>query len=100
MKKFKSNLREVTAVYKTNDSIHNIKVSSSKDVNEFIRTIYPVEINIREAMLVLYLNNSNRTVGYSVASIGGITATLADPRLILRDELRIVNQRREVSSLL
>ena len=48
------------------------------DVNDFIRTVYPVEINIREAMVVLFLNNANRTVGYSVASIGGITATLVD----------------------
>jgi len=87
MKTFKSNLREVTAVYKTNDSVHNIKVSSSKDVNDFIRTIYPVEINIRESMLAVFLNNSNRTLGYSIASIGGITACLVDIRLVLRDAL-------------
>jgi len=57
------------------------------DVNDFIRTVYPVAINIREAMMVLFLNNSNRTVGYSVASIGGFSATLVDLRLILRDAL-------------
>ena len=87
MKTFKSKLREVTAVYKTVGSIQNVKISSAKDVNDYIRTVYPVAINIREAMVVLYLNNSNRTVGYSVASIGGITGTLVDVRLILRDAL-------------
>ena len=87
MKKFKSKLREVTAVYKPNDSVQNVKITNSKDVNDFVRTIYPVEINIREAMLVLYLNNSNRTMGYSIAGIGGITATVVDIRLILRDAL-------------
>lgn len=87
MKTFKSKLREVTAVYKTRNSIPNIKISSSKDVNYFIRTVYPVEINIREAMIVLYLNNSNRTLGYSIASIGGITRTVVDVRLVLRDAL-------------
>jgi len=89
MKTFKSNLREVTAKYKTNDSVHNIKVSSSKDVNDYIRKIYPVEINVREAMVVLYLNNSNRTLGYSIASIGGITATLLDVRLVLQSALLV-----------
>jgi DNA repair protein RadC len=84
---FKSKLREVSAVYKSNDSVHNIKVSSAKDVADYIRQVYPVEINIREAMVVLYLNNSNRTVGYSIASIGGITSTLVDIRLVLRDAL-------------
>ena len=87
MKTFKSNLREVSAVYKSNSSIHNIKISSSHDVNDYIRKVYPVEINIREAMVVLFLNNANRTVGYSVAGIGGFTATLVDIRLVLRDAL-------------
>ena len=87
MKRLKSNLREVSAVYKKNLSVQNIKVASSQDVNAFIRTIYPVEINIREAMVAVFLNNSNHTLGYSVASIGGITGTLVDVRLILRDAL-------------
>ena len=84
---FKSKLREVSTVYKTSDVVPNVKISQSKDVADYIRQVYPVEINIREAMLVLYLNNSNRTLGYSVASIGGITGTLLDVRLVLRDAL-------------
>jgi DNA repair protein RadC len=87
MKKFKSKLREVSAVYKTKDDISNVKIGGSQDVNDYIRSVYPVEINIREAMVVLYLNNSNRTIGYSVASIGGITGTVVDVRLVLRDAL-------------
>lgn len=80
-------LREVSAVYKTNDVVPNVKISSSKDVADYIRQVYPVEINIREAMIVLYLNNSNRTLGWSIASIGGISGTVVDVRLILRDAL-------------
>jgi DNA repair protein RadC len=87
MQTFKSKLREVTAVYKTVNDIYNVKIGKSQDVNDFIRTVYPVEINIREAMVVLYLNNSNKTLGYSIASIGGITGTLVDVRLVLRDAL-------------
>lgn len=87
MKTFKSNLREVSAVYKKHASVQNIKISSSNDVNVYIRKIFPVVINIREAMMVLFLNNSNRTLGYSVVSIGGITGTVVDVRLVLRDAL-------------
>jgi DNA repair protein RadC len=87
MKTFKSKLREVSAVYKPHPTIQNVKISCSMDVNDFIREVYPVAINIREAMMVLYLNNSNRTMGYSIASIGGITGTLVDIRLVLRDAL-------------
>jgi DNA repair protein RadC len=87
MKRFKSKLREVTAVYKTKEDISNVKIGGSRDVNEYIRSVYPVSIEIREAMLVLLLNNSNRTLGYSIASIGGLTGTLVDVRLVLRDAL-------------
>jgi len=87
MKTFKSTLKEVNALYKHEKIIHNIKVNSSSAVNEFIRNIYPVEITYREAMLALYLNNSNRTISYSIISIGGYTGTLADVRLILKDAL-------------
>ena len=87
MKTFKSKLREVSAVYKSHPTIDNVRISCSMDVNDFVRKVYPVAIDIREAMIVLYLNNSNRTVGYSIASIGGITGTLLDVRLLLRDAL-------------
>jgi len=87
MKTFKSKLREVTAVYKTKEDITNVKIGGSRDVNEYIRSVYPVSIDIREAMLVLLLNNSNRTLGYSIASIGGLTGTIVDVRLVLRDAL-------------
>ena len=87
MKTFKSKLREVTAVYKSKEDITNVKIGGSRDVNEYIRSVYPVSIEIREAMVVLLLNNSNRTLGYSIASIGGLTGTLVDVRLVLRDAL-------------
>ncbi len=87
MKIFKSKLREVTAVYKTVDDINNVKISQSRDVNDYIRKVYPVPIDIREAMVILFLNNANRTLGFSIASIGGLTGTLVDVRLVLRDAL-------------
>jgi len=87
MKQFKSKLREVRAIYKSNQDVNNVKISSSRDVSEYIRSVYPVSIDIREAMLVLLLNNSNRTLGYCIASIGGLTGTIVDVRLVLRDAL-------------
>ena len=87
MRKYKSTIKEVNALYKAEKTIHNVKVNSSMVVNDFIRKVYPVDITYREAMVVLYLNNANRTLSYSIASIGSINGTLADIRLILRDAL-------------
>jgi DNA repair protein RadC len=87
MKTFKSTLKEINAFYKVEKEIHNVKISSSSVVNELVRKIYPVDITYREAMLVLYLNNSNITVTYSIISVGGLVGTIADVRIILKDAL-------------
>jgi DNA repair protein RadC len=87
MKIFRSRLREIKATYKTVNDVNNACIQSSKDVANYFRRIFPVELNEREAMIVLYLNNSNTTVGFSTAGIGGITSTAVDVRLILRDAL-------------
>ena len=87
MKILKSSLREIRAKYKTVKDVNNACLHCSNDVAEYFRRIFPVELNEREAMIVLYLNNSNTTVGFSTAGIGGITSTVVDVRLILRDAL-------------
>ncbi len=77
----------MSAIYKIEKDIPNVKVTQSSIVNEYIRKVYPVELTYREAFVVLYLNNSNRTLGFSIISIGGITGTLVDIRLILKNAL-------------
>lgn len=64
------------------------KITSSRMASEFIRSIYPTgQINHRESMYVIYLNNSNKIVGYYLLSTGGITGTLADVRLVFQGAL-------------
>ncbi len=77
----------MSAIYKIEKDIPNVKITQSSIVNDYIRKVYPVDINEREAMVVLYLNNSNRTLGFSIASIGGLTSTIIDVRLVLKDAL-------------
>ena len=77
----------MSAIYKIEKDIPNVKITQSSTVNDYIRKVYPVDINEREAMVVLYLNNSNRTLGFSIASIGGLTSTIIDVRLVLKDAL-------------
>lgn len=74
-------------MYKKERVTDKTNVSCSADVAKLAREIFPVDLEIREAMLVLLLNNSNQTIGFSIASIGGITGTVVDVRLILRDAL-------------
>ena len=59
-----------------------IKVTSSKDVYNWFRKIWSSQIETREEMYVLFLNRNNKILGYHILSMGGITGTVADVRLL------------------
>ncbi len=80
-------LQEMSEIYAANQEVKNIKITRSQDANEIIRKVYPVSLADREAMLALYLNNSNITLGYGICSIGGYTSTLIDARIVLKEAL-------------
>lgn len=77
----------MSEVYFSSGVVNNIKITSSQDANYLTRKIFPTAISDRESMLALYLNNSNRTLGYGICSIGGYCGTLIDVRIVLKEAL-------------
>ncbi len=64
------------------------KITNSQTANECIRKVFPVtQINYREHFYVVYLNNSNEILGYQLISVGGITATMVDIRIVFQGAL-------------
>lgn len=62
---------------------------TSRDVADFIRHIYKRgEIGLQEQFITLYLNNQNHILGYYRHSIGGMTSTVADIRILLAVALK------------
>jgi DNA repair protein RadC len=57
-------------------------IINSKDVAEFLRA--QLQYKNREVFMVLYLNSSNKINHTEVISEGGITGTVADPRIVLK----------------
>ena len=57
-------------------------VTHSSDIAQFLRE--KLQYKKHEVFLVVYLNRSNRIQHHQVISSGGITGTVADPRLILK----------------
>ena len=55
-------LNEVTAVYRKNPNVQQANIKCSDDVAEMARKIWPVDINHREAMAAIYLNNANKNL--------------------------------------
>lgn len=61
-----------------------IKIHSSKDSQEFIRSFYGDDIEIYESFFILLLDRANTTIGYAKISQGGITGTVVDIRIIAK----------------
>ncbi|OSZ80645.1 hypothetical protein CAP36_05165 [Chitinophagaceae bacterium IBVUCB2] len=65
--------------------MHKPLVSSSKDIADFLQT--KLKDYRHEVFAVLFLNRANKINHFEVVSEGGITGTVADPRIILRKAL-------------
>lgn len=76
---------EIEIVYKTKvKPSSRPKITNSKDIYPLLLSIWDIDrIELQEEFIVLLLNRANRVLGVYHASKGGLTGTVADPRLIL-----------------
>ena len=66
------------------------KISCSKDAFDILINYYPQDtIHLKEHFVVLYLNNANKIIGVHHLSTGGLSATVADVRLVLAIALKV-----------
>lgn len=73
--------------YRTIQDLKKIKVTQSKDAERYFRQVFPVDVSHREAFVCLFLNRANNTIGHSLISIGGISSTIADGKVIFQHAL-------------
>ncbi len=66
----------------SNGSLEKPVLSSSKQVAEFLQSKFRDELI--EYFAVVFLNQSNKINHFEIISQGGITGTVADPRVILK----------------
>ncbi|MBI1780307.1 MAG: DNA repair protein RadC [Sphingobacteriales bacterium] len=60
-------------------------ILSSKDIAEYLRS--QLQYKKHEVFAVVFLNRANKILHHEIISEGGITATIADPRIILKKAL-------------
>ena len=76
-------LAEIEVSYRPKKSQHPL-IKSSADVYYHLLKFFPEEtISLQEQFVVGYVNRANRLMGVYEMSRGGITGTVADPKLIL-----------------
>lgn len=60
-------------------------VTKSGDIAEYLRAV--LEYRKQEVFAVVYLNRANKITQFEIISEGGMTGTVADPRIILKKAL-------------
>jgi DNA repair protein RadC len=73
----------VRIIYSKNQpSSERFKITSSADAYRILKEIWSKQIETREEFIILLLDRSNTVLGYHMLSMGGITGTVADVRLL------------------
>ena len=86
---FTSNLAEIEIHYRNKVRISDMeKVAGSRDVYEVLQRIWSPKIDHVEEFMVLCLNRANRILGWAKVSQGGLSGTVADPKLIYQIALK------------
>ena len=67
------------------DALEKKTIVSSGDIASFLQS--KIKDNRREVFAVLFLNRANKINHFEIISEGGITGTVADPRVILKKAL-------------
>lgn len=81
-------ISEITVQYKPAKA-NRPKIISSSEALSIIRGFFSEDtIELQEQFIAMYLNRANRVIGVYKVSMGGITGTVADPRLILSVALK------------
>lgn len=81
-------ISEITVQYQPKKA-DRPKITSSYDAMKIARNFFPPEtIELQERFVAMYLNRANKVIGVYLVSVGGITGTLADIRLILSVALK------------
>ncbi len=65
-----------------NNSIDKKNIRQSNDVADHLK--YLLQVESRELFMVLLLNQANKVIHEEILSEGGITGTVADPRIIFK----------------
>ena len=82
---FTSNLAEIQIFYRNKVRIADMeKVCGSRDVYDVLLRIWSPKIDHVEEFMILCLNRANKVLGWAKVSQGGLSGTVADPKVIFQ----------------
>jgi DNA repair protein RadC len=86
---FTSNLREIEIFYRNKVKLSQMeKVAGSRDAYDVLQRIWSPKIDHIEEFMILCLNRANKVLGWAKVSQGGLSGTVADPKVIFQIALK------------
>lgn len=86
---FNSNLAEIQITYRNKVRPSEMrKLAGSRDTEELLRIIWSDQLEHIEEFMLICLNRANRVLGWARVSSGGLSGTVADPKLIFQIALK------------
>jgi len=80
-------LAEIEVSYTT--PLQKFKVDSSVSVFEICKKIWKYPLDHRESFYAIYLDRANNFLGYYLVSVGGVSGTVVDIKLIIQTALKV-----------
>ena len=79
---------ELSLVYVREPEENLIKITSSEDAYNFLKTIYDERfVEHREFAYIIIIDKKNTVIGFSKISEGGVSGTIIDPKIIFQTAL-------------
>lgn len=84
MANYEEQIPEITLKFKKHPNQFTAKIQSSKDAFNLLKKFYDQDtIQLCESVIALFLDRSNKSIGWFKVSQGGISSSVIDVRLIL-----------------
>ena len=78
---------QITVSYKDADASKRVRIHSSKESYDILKTFYEDCMQHHEECWAMYLNGAGRLLGVSCVSRSGMNSTVVDIRIVLQTAL-------------
>ena len=75
--------RKITSVAEES-TFEQVEITSSHIAQSYARQFYHEDLTLYESFFIIMMNQANKTIAYAKISQGGVSATVADPRIICK----------------
>lgn len=71
------------------ESANRVKISCSEDAFNMCKSFWKYPMDYRECAYAIYMDKANSVLGYFLVSVGGISGTVIDVRLVIETALKV-----------